>query len=294
MLNYEEVKNFPFPARSATYTARDAMLYALGLGFGSDPLDERQLRYVTEEDQAVVPTMPVVFCHPGMWVNEPKLGLDWRKLVHASQRLVLHRPLVPEATVRGNIRNVTVADRGEGRGAIVVHRREILDDAGSNVIATSDATYLFRGDGGFSAGGGASDALPPRSEGSVPDRAPDRVLDLATRQDAALLYRLSGDYNPIHSSPAVAKAAGFPRPILQGLCTFGIAARGILEAWCDYRADALKELSVRFTAPVFPGETIRLEMWEENGSVVFRASVRERDVVVLQDGSAILAARGAA
>jgi acyl dehydratase len=290
MLNYDAMKNFPFPEGSSTYSARDAMIYALGVGFGEDPLDERQLRFVTEQDQVVAPTMPVVFCHPGLWIKDSSLGMDWRKLVHASQRLVLHSGLAPAGTVAGKIRNVTVADRGEGKGAVIVQRREIFDESRSTKIATVESTYLARGDGGFSAAG-KSDELPPRDGAALPARKPDHVVELATRPDAALLYRLSGDYNPLHSSPAAARAAGFQRPILHGLCTFGVAARGLLGALCDYNATGLSELSGRFSAPVLPGETVRLDIWTEGRTVLFRAVIPARDnIAVLQDGMAVLSA----
>lgn len=285
MLNYDAVRNFRFPEGSARYTARDASLYALSLGFGGDPLDARQLRYVAEGDQQVAPTMPVVFCHPGLWIKDPSLGMDWRKLVHADQRVTLNGALPRAAEVTGQIENVVVADRGEGRGAVIVQRRTLRNAADGNLLATVESTYLARGDGGFS-GEGKSDPLPEHASAARLDRAPDKSCELAIPPNAALLYRLNGDLNPLHSDPAAAQAAGFPAPILHGLCTYGMAARGILEHWCDYRAEAMESLFARFSAPVYPGETLSLDMWHEGERMLFQATIRERDVVALKDGVA--------
>ena len=289
MLNYDEVKGFCFAKAPSTYTSRDSILYALALGFGEDPLDERQLRYVTETGQCVAPTMPVVFCHPGFWIKEPKLGIDWRKFVHLGQQLTLTGALKPAGTIVSNTANVVVADRGAARGAIIVQRRELSDEASGQVVAVIESTYLARGDGGFSADNGRADPLPDTASVAAPDGAADVVLELKSLPQSALLYRLSGDYNPLHSSPSAAATAGFPRPILHGLCTYGIAARAVLSAFCDYDATRLRSLSARFTAPVFPGEILRFEMTRSGGSVHFQARVPDREAVVLKDGCAVIA-----
>ncbi len=289
MLDYDAVKGFAFRKDPSSYSSKDAILYALALGYGEDPLDERQLRYVTESDQCVAPTMPVVFCHPGFWIKAPQLGLDWRKFVHMSQRLKLEAPLASAGSITSNTYNAVVADRGEGRGAIIVQRREMSDATSGQRVAVIESTYLARGDGGFSAADGRSDPLPEANETAAVSGAPAIVLDLPILPQAALLYRLSGDLNPLHSSPAAAAAAGFERPILHGLCTYGVAARAVLAAFCDYDGVRLKEIYARFSAPVFPGEVIRFEMRQgEGGSVHFEASVPARDMTVLKDGLAII------
>ena len=289
MLDYEEVKNFQFSTAPSSYGAKDAILYALALGYGEDPLDERQLRYVTEADQRVAPTMPVVFCHPGLWIKEPKLGLDWRKLVHVGQRLKLEGPLGSSGTISSRTCNAVVADRGEGRGAIIVQRREMSDQSTGRTVAAIESTYLARGDGGFSVADGRSDPLPETAGGPEPVGGDEIVLDMPTLPQSALLYRLSGDSNPLHSSPHAAAAAGFPRPILHGLCTYGLAARAILSALCDYDGGKLKEMYARFSAPVFPGETIRFLMTKTSDAEVrFEASVPAREVTVLKEGWACL------
>ena len=285
MLNYGEVKNFQFRKDPSSYSSKDAILYALALGYGEDPLDERQLRYVTEADQCVAPTMPVVFCHPGFWIKEAQLGLDWRKFVHVSQRLRLEGPLASSGTITSNTYNAVVADRGEGKGAIIVQRREMSNQSDGQLIAVIESTYLARGDGGFSAADGHSDPLPETAGAAPRSGAPDAVVEIQSLPQAALLYRLSGDFNPLHVSPSAATAAGFPRPILHGLCTYGMAARAVLASFCDYDGGRLKEIDARFSAPVFPGETIRVEMTRTSHNIVnFEASVRSRETAVLKDG----------
>ena len=285
MLNYGEVKNFQFRKDPSSYSSKDAILYALALGYGEDPLDERQLRYVTEADLCVAPTMPVVFCHPGFWIKEAQLGLDWRKFVHVSQRLRLEGPLASSGTITSNTYNAVVADRGEGKGAIIVQRREMSNQSDGQLIAVIESTYLARGDGGFSAADGRSDPLPETAGAAPRSGAPDAVVEIQSLPQAALLYRLSGDFNPLHVSPSAATAAGFPRPILHGLCTYGMAARAVLASFCDYDSSRLKEICARFSAPVFPGENIRVEMTRTSHNIVnFEASVRSRETAVLKDG----------
>jgi len=174
-----------------------------------------------------------------------------------------------------------VIDKGLGKGALVYSERVVVDQATGERIATATHTTFCRGDGGF---GGPPREAPPVH--AIPERAPDHVCDLPTRPEAALIYRLSGDPNPLHVDPAVAKAAGFPRPILHGLATVGIAGHAILKRLCDYDSARLAAIAGRFSAPVLPGETIRTEMWRDGTVVSFRARVIERDVIALNNGRA--------
>ena len=281
---YQTIKNWPFKDVVQTYTERDSMLYALGLGFGADPLDEQELRFVYEKDLCVVPTMGVVLGAPGMWMRDPASGIDWVKLVHGEQALTLHRPMPVAATVVGKSRILSVVDKGKDKGAVILLERVLTDQASGEKIATLVASVFCRGDGGFGKG---DDAPPPPP--AVPDRTPDAVIDFPTLPQAALIYRLSGDYNPLHAEPAVGRAAGFKQPILHGLCTYGTAGRAVLKAFCNYDASRLTGLSVRFSSPVYPGETIRTEMYREGSRVLFRSRVVERDIVVLNNGVATLA-----
>lgn len=271
-----------FPVVEQTYDERDSIIYALGVGYGHDPMDERQLPFVFEEPAlSAVPTMAVVLCSPGFWVREPDTGIDWRRLLHGEQGLVLHRPLPAAATVTARNRVTRIIDKGEGRGALIYQERTIVDKATGAALATLTATAFARSEGGC---GGDAGPQPPVH--ALPDRAPDIVCDLPTAPASALLYRLSGDPNPLHASPEVARSAGFERPILHGLCTLGVAGHAILRTCCDYDPAALKALSLRFSAPVYPGETIRTEIWRDGNVASFRARVIERDVLVLNNGRA--------
>jgi len=278
----EKLLAWPFEDVEHSYTKRDTILYALGLGFGSDPIDEGELQYVYEENLLAVPSMAVVLGYPGFWLKDPETGIDWKQVLHGEQWLDILRPIPAEGTVIGRTKVTDILDKGADKGAIVYSVRDIIDKASGEVLARASMSTFCRGDGGF--GGKAGPTPKPHA---LPQTTPDLTCDLATLPQAALIYRLSGDDNPLHADPEVARAAGFPRPILHGLATYGIAARAILKAYCGYDARRLTSLAVRFSAPVYPGETIRVEMWRESGGVAFRAKAVERDTVVLTNGFAV-------
>ncbi len=291
MIDYAALKARKFPEVEQTYTAKDTMLYALGLGYGYDPMDESQLQFVYEKNLKALPTMAVVLGYPGFWVKDPDSGIDWVRIVHGEQSLTVHKPLPAAGTVVGVTRIKAIVDKGQGKGALLFQERTIRDKATGDLLATLDHVTFCRADGGFSdkEGNGPSGGdAPPPPKPAVPDTAPDAVCDLPTLPQAALIYRLCADDNPLHAEPAVAKAAGFPRPILHGLATYGVAGHAILKTYCGYDPARLKTLSLRFSAPVFPGETIRTEMWKEGNRVRFRAKAVQRDIVVLSHGTADL------
>ena len=281
----EVLLNWPFEPIEHTYDFRDAILYALCVGLGSDPLDEDQLRFVFEEPELqALPTMAVVLAYPGFWIRDPKTGVDWVKILHGEQGLTIHNPLPSAATVVATTKVTNVLDKGADKGALIYTSRTIVDKATGQELATVTATAFGRGDGGF--GGPSGPAPAPHS---LPEREPDEVCDLPTLPQAALIYRLAGDHNPLHASPAVARAAGFERPILHGLCTYGVAGHAILKTQCGYDPAKLKRMDLRFSAPVYPGETIRTEMWRDGNVVSFRATALERETVVLNNGRAEVA-----
>ncbi len=188
------------------------MLYALGVGLGHDPMNEDELPFVYEKNLKVLPTMGTVLGRPGFWARERDTGIDWLKIVNGEQSITLHRPLAGQGTVLGRMRILEVIDKGPGKGALVLTERKISDKATGEAIATVTQTTFCRADGGF--GGPERRAPEPHP---IPERAPDEVAELGIRPEAALIYRLSGDYNPLHADPAAAKLAGFPRPITHGL-----------------------------------------------------------------------------
>jgi acyl dehydratase len=195
--------------------------------------------------------------------------------------------LPSSATVLGRSRIARIVDKGAGKGALVLVERKVTDKTTGELLATIEQLNFCRGDGGYSASGDTSDE-PPISPPPVPERAPDAVCDLPTRPETAHIYRLSGDDNPLHVDPDIARHAGFERPILHGLATWGVAAHAVIKAMCGSDPTRLTLFRARFTAPVYPGETIRTEVWRANGAVHFRSRVVERDVVVLNHGYAEL------
>jgi acyl dehydratase len=278
---YDKLLALKIPDVELAYTERDPIFYALSLGLGQDPMNADELPFVYEENTKVLPTFPVVVAHPGFWARELDTGIDWVKVVHGEHDLVLHRPLPARGTVTSQTRVIEVIDKGPGKGALVISRRKLNDKATGQLHATITQTTFCRGDGGF--GGPPRTAPEPHA---LPARAPDAVCDLITRPEMALLYRWNGDMNPLHADPAIATAAGFPRPILHGLATFGVTGHAILKTICGYDPARFRSMAVRFSAPVYPGETIRTEMWRDGTIVSFRAHAVERDVVVLNNGRA--------
>jgi acyl dehydratase len=278
---YDKLLALDIPAVEHGYTEKDAILYALGLGLGQDPMNEDELAFVYEKSLKVLPSFAVVLGYSPYWLRNPQSGVNWTKVVHGEQGMVLHRPLAPQGTVIGKTRIVEVIDKGEGKGALVYSERKITDKASGELVATLTQTTFCRGDGGF---GGPPRTAPPVH--AIPDRAPDLTCDLSTRPEMALIYRLSGDINPLHAEPAFARAAGFPRPILHGLATFGVAGHAILKSVCGYDPARLTAMAGRFSAPVFPGETIRTEIWRDGDAVSYRATAIERNVVAINNGRA--------
>lgn len=282
-INYEQLLNRRFAPVAQSYSANDSILYALALGLGDDPLDSRQLAFVYEQGQQAFPTLPMVLGYPGFWAREPDTGIDWRRLVHAEQSLQLHAPLPVQGRVIGHTRITAIVDKGAEKGALLYLERRVVDADSGVLLATVNQVNMLRGDGGF---GGPAGPIP--TPHALPDRTADRVCDLPTSPQAAMLYRLCGDDNPLHIDPSVARDAGFDRPILHGLCTLGIAVHGLLRTLLDYQSSHLVGLRVRFTAPFYPGETLRCEFWQDGNDISFRASSVERGVQVLGAGQAQL------
>jgi acyl dehydratase len=268
------------PAEQA-YGAKDCMLYALGVGLGHDPTNEDELAFVYEKQLKVLPTMATVIGHSGSLAQNPESGINWLMVVNGEQGFTLRRPLNAQDVVIGRTRIVEVVDKGPGKGALLLIERTIADKATGELIGAVTQTIFCRGDGGF--GGPQREAPGPHP---LPARAPDAICDFGTRPEMALIYRLSGDYNPLHADPAFAEAAGFPRPILHGLGTFGVSGHALLKTMCGYDPARLTSFSCRFSAPVFPGETVRTEMWRDGDVVSFRARVVGRDVIAINNGRA--------
>jgi acyl dehydratase len=280
-LDYDMLMSLPPREARQTFAKRDSILYALGLGVGARAVqDPTHLTFVYEQNLQALPTMAVVLAYPGFWVGEPQYGIDWRKVLHADQTLELLQPVPIEGTVRSETTVEEIYDKGASKGALMYVRRHLYDAAGGALIAKVRQGLFLRGNGGF--GGKAVGAPPPYA---TPDRPPDAVFEVFTRDEQALIYRLSGDYNPLHADPATATIAGFPKPVFHGLGTYGIAGWAVVSVLCAGVASRLRRLDARFSTPVFPGDSLRVEIWREaagRASVQIRAG--ERDQVVLKNG----------
>ncbi len=272
-----ELMSRRFTRNRSRYTERDTMLYALSVGLGADPLDQQQLPFVFEKPALkTLPTKATVEARSQPLVRGA--GLDMNKVLHGEQRLAIRRPLPPAAELETESSIDAVLDKGPDKGVLIYSSTTAWISGEADPVLVHGNTIFARGDGGI---GSFGEALTVHQ---VPTRAPDRIVRVATRPDQALLYRLNGDNNPLHADPAMAAAAGFPRPILHGLCTYGIACRAVLEGACAFDPERIKTFDVRFSKAVFPGETIATELWIEDNTVSFRCRAEERGVVVLDNG----------
>lgn len=280
-VTYDGLMSLKSEADVFSYGDRETMLYALGVGMGRDPMNEAELPFVYENGLKTVPTLATVIAWGQRTIGQA--GINYLMVVHGEQRLTVHKPLPASATIIADERVVAAVDKGAGKGALIYTEKVIRLKDTNEKLCTLGGTIFARGDGGF---GGPSTGGPEPHP--IPERKSDVSCETDTRVDQALLYRLSGDRNPLHSDPKIAKMAGFPRPILHGLCTYGTVCRGVLQTICNYDHTMIAGFDVRFSAPVFPGETIVTEMWKDGNVVSFRSKVKERDVVVINNGKCTL------
>jgi acyl dehydratase len=282
-IDYESLMATSVTDEAFEYTTKDSILYALGVGFGSDPGIEKELRYVYElPSLSTVPTMASMLMSPTFLAD---CGWDYSRMLHGEQWLDIYRPLPAAARLLINRRVVQVQDKGARRGSKIRIEAEARMAHDDTVLFTLALALIARGDGGFG-GPQASLPLPHR----LPKREPDLTCELQTRPDQALLFRLSGDSNPLHADPAVARQAGFAGPLMHGRCTAGIACRAILQTICDYDSTLVTGFDLRFSAPVYPGDLISTEMWQDRNIVSFRCRVNARNSIVINNGKCTLAA----
>lgn len=288
-IEYERLLNWKIPAVEQSYSEKDVILYALGLGLGLNGDDPHQLRFVYEKDLQILPTQATVLGYPGFWLSDPGTGVNWKQVLHGEQGLIIHRPLAVTGDVVGHTRVEAIIDKGEGKGALLYSTRELLDRRTNEPICTLTTTHFLRADGGF---GGPAGPVKPVT--ALPSTPPDVIHDMPTSRQTALIYRLSGDRNPLHADPDIARSAGFSQPILHGLASFGMAACAVIKCFCNGEPARLRSISVRFSAPVLPGETLRMHMWRSGtGRTLFRCAVAERNTIVLNNGLAEFAAEAA-
>ena len=265
---------------TVSWSERDVMLYALAIGVGSDPLDPDILDFVYEPSLKVMPSfVAALSIDKGAW---SRLGLDMGRVLHGAHAVTLHRAVPTSGRCETRSRITSACDQGPGKAAILIQEMELFLDGDESKLATIATTIFARGDGGF----GGPVGRPERR--GLPDRPPDTARDYATLPQQALLYRLTGDYNPLHADPTVARAGGFDVPILHGMCSYGISCRAVLETWCDNDPARLMHHEARFSAPVYPGETLAVETWRTGDDVSFRVRAKERDIVVVDNGFTLL------
>jgi acyl dehydratase len=260
------------PVEEFSWTTSDVQLYHLAVGAGSRPLDTRELRYLDDAEPQVLPTFATVAASfhatEAPKVSFPGIEIDLAKVVHGSQEVVMHQPIPAQGAARTTSRIAEVWDKG--KAAVVVREFETTDLDG-NLLWTARSSIFARGEGGFGGERGPSESV------TLPDRAPDHDVEVPTLPQQALLYRMCGDRNPLHSDPEFAAAAGFPAPILHGLCTYGLVCKAAVDTALDTDVTRVKGYRARFAGVVYPGETLRVRIWEEPGQLLISASVPARD-----------------
>ena len=276
---YPDILKLTNEDQSFSWDSKDAIIYALGVGMGADPMDEKELDFVYEKNLKPVPTLAGVVA----WgANAGPTGVNYLMVVDGERKIEFHKPMTVQGKVKATSRFIGAFDKGAGKGAVIVSETVLKDEAGDPVLTITGSLFA-RGDGGF---GGPSEGQPEPHE--VPKRPADMSVDIPTRPDQALIYRLSGDRNPLHCDPAIAKAAGFPRPILHGMCTYGVTCRAVLQTYADYDASKFKSHQARFSSPVFPGETITVDLWKDGNVISFEARIKDRGVTVIKNGKTVL------
>jgi acyl dehydratase len=259
-----------------SWTSKDAILYALGVGAGATDPTGAELEFTTENSrgiaQKVLPTFGVLIGAAGGGAG--RVGtFNPAMLVDAGRRVELLRPIPVEGKVKSRGRLVGVYDKGSG--ALLTSESETVDAKTEEPLLRLGSNIFLRGEGGF-----GGDRGPSGDENQPPDRKPDHVVTYQTRADQALLYRLSGDRNPLHSDPEFAKSAGFPKPILHGMCTYGFTGRALLHSLCGSDPARFRSMEGRFSKPVFPGEALTIQVWVDRNRAVFRTESSSGQVVV--------------
>src|ERR1700716_2039595 len=262
-----------------SWTSSDIQLYHLGLGAGNDPMNKRELRYLVDDTPQVLPTFGNVAATFHMTeppsVKFPGIDIELSRVLHASEAVAVPGPIPPSGTGRAVTRFTDIWDKGK---AAVIWSETTVTTLDGTPLWTQKRSIFARGEGGFGGDRGPTGSVEP------PDRAPDAEVALPILPQQALLYRLCGDRNPLHSNPGFASAAGFPMPILHGLCTYGIGCKAIVDTCLDGDASRVRSYGARFAGVVFPGETLKASMWKEDDGFVGVLTAPARDDAVVLSG----------
>jgi acyl dehydratase len=280
-IDVDAVRGAELEERTSSWGATDVILYHLGLGAGVPPTDRAELSYVYEEGLHVLPTFGVIPPSPMLFdmLRLPGMDVDLSKLLHGEQELKVHAAMPVNGDVRTSARVCEVSDKG--KAALVVLETVTRDARSDQRLVTNRFSAFIRGEGGFGDGDRPrpASATPPAS----PARPADREVERVTLPQQALLYRLAGDMNPIHADPEFARKGGFDRPILHGLCSYGIVCKTVVDEMLDGDVDRVALYRARFAGVVYPGETITVRMWRDAGMVFIQALCKERGTPVLSN-----------
>ena len=279
-IDREKALGYEFPGGEGHYTRDDVILYHLGVGAGYPPTDPNELEYTYEKDLKVLPTFAVVAPSGGGGSPRSVPGVEFNPalLLHGEQDVEIHRPLPPEGALRGRSRVKDIYDKG--KAALLIMENNVSDEKDEPLYTTRSSLFL-RGEGGF---GGPSG---PKTSNEAPDREPDGVIETPTLPQQALLYRLNGDKNPLHCDPDFAKRGGFDRPIIHGLCSYGITCKAIVDGALGGDVTKVKRYEARFRGVTYPGETYLTSYWREGDKILLEARAKERDGAIIISNAAI-------
>ena len=260
------------PSQEFSWTASDVALYALGVGAAGDPMDTTGLEYIHDTAPKVLPSFATVAATMNVTeaprVSFPGVEIDLAKVVHGSQSVRLHRAIPADGTATTTTKIAEIQDKGSA--AVIIQESETVSADGEK-LWTARSGIFARGEGGFGGERGTSEKV------EYPEREADHTIEVATLPQQALIYRLCGDRNPLHSDPAFAEAAGFPRPILHGLCSYGLVLRAVVDEVLGGDVEKVRGYVVTFGGIFFPGETMRIRVWEEGTQLLVAATVVERE-----------------
>lgn len=284
-IDIDKILNFEFPIPEETISIQRSILYSLGLGLGLNPTDQADLVYLDESRLQINPTIANVLADNGFWLRKFDMGLNWQNAVHAEQFVTIHKPLQLNTKVKGKMRIVDLVDKGADKGCLLYMQRELLDAENEKLLATVMQVVMCRADGGFGGPSKPSRIKPIKPAWEKPTSNPDQSTVLHTSPQQALIYRLSGDLNPLHIDPQVAEKLGYKRPLLHGLSFFGLAGHGLIKTLCNNDPNRMQFIGGRFTAPVLPGDDLVLHTWKmKDGSAKFIVNKKADNTTVINHG----------